>query len=207
MLNRIANAIEEYDIDNIANLVTEAKASGISAKEILNEGLVKGMDAMGKKFAAGEVFVPEVLMAANTMQAGMEIIEKELIENGDNLNKGTLVIGTVNGDLHDIGKKLVAMMVKGAGYNVVDLGIDVKVEEFVKAAKEHHANFVGMSAMLTTTMTEMEAVVKALKAEGIDAIPMIGGAPVTSEYAARIGAKYSNDAGEAVQLINSLCKA
>ncbi|MEI8216600.1 MAG: corrinoid protein [Eubacteriales bacterium] len=204
MLKKIADAVENYEFDCIQDLVKQAVNQGIKAKEILDNGLLKGMDALGKKFAEGEVFVPEVLMAANTMQAGLDIIREDLKQGGDNSSRGTLIIGTVKGDLHDIGKKLVGMMIEGAGYKVYDLGVDVSVDDFVKAAKEYKADFVGMSAMLTTTMTEMKAVIEALQAEGIKAIPMIGGAPVSEDYAKSIGAKYSHDAASAVDLIKSL---
>ncbi len=206
MLNKIAQAVENFDLDSITGLVNDAKAQGISAQEILNEGLLKGMDVLGKKFSEGEVFVPEVLMAASTMHIGMEIIKPDLQAAGEDSSRGTVVIGTVKGDLHDIGKKLVAMMIEGAGYKVIDLGVDVPIESFIKAAKENNADFVGMSAMLTTTMTEMQEIIKAMNEEGIKAIPLVGGAPVSEEYAKTIGAKYSHDAANAVELLKSLGK-
>ncbi|MEG1164044.1 MAG: cobalamin-dependent protein [Anaerovoracaceae bacterium] len=204
MLDKIAKAVEDYEIDDIVGLVNEAKVSGIEVTDILNLGLVKGMDAMGKKFASGEVFVPEVLMAANTMQAGLEVIEDELIAEGNVVSKGTIVIGTVAGDLHDIGKKLVGMMIKGAGFNVIDLGVDVSVDKFIEAVEKNDADYIGMSAMLTTTMTEMDKIVKALKAKGLKTVPLIGGAPVNNGYAKKIGAYYSHDAVGAVDLVKTL---
>jgi 5-methyltetrahydrofolate--homocysteine methyltransferase len=204
MLDMIAKAVEEYDQDNIEAYVKAAKASGLSAKDILDNGFLKGMDALGKRFSAGQVFVPEVLMAANTMQAGVALIKDELMSTGNCGNRGVVVIGTVKGDLHDIGKKLVAMMIEGAGYTIYDLGIDVPVEEFVRAAREYKADFVGLSALLTTTMTEMKDVITALKAAGIKAEVLIGGAPVSEQFADRIGAHYSSNAAEAVELVNRL---
>lgn len=205
-MKKIISAIENYEMDEIVEYVEEAKAKGYTAKEILDDGLIKGMDIVGKAFGAGDLFVPEVLMAANTMHAGMDVIKEELLAGGDNNSKGTLVIGTVKGDLHDIGKKLVGMMLQGAGFNVIDLGIDVDPEAFVTAVKENDAKFVGMSAMLTTTMTVMETVVNRLKEESLDADCLIGGAPLTTMYADKIGAKYSHDAAGAVELANSLVK-
>ena len=158
MLNKIADAVKNYEIDAIETYVSAALTSGVSAKEILDEGLVKGMDDIGRRFSSGEVFVPEVLMAANTMQAGMDLIREELVSSGDDQSKGRVIIGTVKGDLHDIGKKLVGMMFEGAGYEVIDLGVDIPAETFVEEAKNLDVDFVGMSAMLTTTMTEMRCV-------------------------------------------------
>lgn len=204
MLYKIADAVKNYEIDAIETYVNAALGSGISAKEILDEGLVKGMDDIGRRFSSGEVFVPEVLMAANTMQAGMDLIREELIASGNNESKGIVIIGTVKGDLHDIGKKLVGMMFEGAGYEVIDLGVDIPAAEFVEKAKSLDADFVGMSAMLTTTMTEMKQVVEMLKAEDARAVPLVGGAPLTCEFADSIGANYSHDAASAVDLIRSL---
>lgn len=204
MLNKIANAVIECEIDEIAGYVEAAKAAGFSAKEILDEGLVKGMDVIGKQFGDGDLFVPEVLMAANTMQEGLEVIRADLAAQGDENSKGTLVIGTVNGDLHDIGKKLVAMMIEGAGFKVIDLGVDVKAEDFIKAAKENNADFIGMSAMLTTTMTEMKKIVELAEKEGLKVQALVGGAPLTADFAESFGARYSHDAAGAVELIKSL---
>lgn len=203
MLYKIAEAVKNYEIDAIETYVNAALGSGIGAKEILDEGLVKGMDDIGRRFSSGEVFVPEVLMAANTMQVGMDLIRDELIATGNNESKGRVLIGTVKGDLHDIGKKLVGMMFEGAGYEVIDLGVDIPAAEFVEKAKTMDADFVGMSAMLTTTMTEMKQVVEMLRAEGVRAVPLVGGAPLTREFAESIGANYSHDAASAVDLIRS----
>ena len=188
------------------NTSVRQRHPAFAQKRFLENGLLKGMDILGKKFAAGDVFVPEVLMAANTMQAGMALIREELVATGKDSNRGVVVIGTVKGDLHDIGKKLVAMMIEGAGYKVHDLGVDVSAEDFIKAAREYKADFVGMSAMLTTTMTEMENVVKGLEAEEIKAVALVGGAPVNAQYAEKIGAYYSSNAAGAVDLVRSLTK-
>ena len=204
MLDRIAQAVENCELDMIEKYVSDARMEGKTAKEILNEGLVKGMDVVGKKFSDGELFVPEVLMAANTMQKGIDLIRDELASAGGVQIKGKVVIGTVKGDLHDIGKKLVGMMFEGAGYQVVDLGVDVAAEAFVEKAREIDADFVGMSAMLTTTMQEMKTVVRRLGEEGLRAVPVAGGAPLTAEFAQTIGAHYSHDAASAVELIKSL---
>lgn len=204
MLNKIANAVVNCEIDMIEAYVYGAKGQGLGAKQILDEGLVKGMDEVGRRFSDGELFVPEVLMAANTMQKGMDLIREELVSSGNNQSKGRIVMGTVKGDLHDIGKKLVGMMLEGAGYEVIDLGVDVDPEIFVEKAREFDADFVGMSAMLTTTMMEMRTVAERMKAEGLKAVLMVGGAPLTAEFAESFGANYSHDAASAVELIKSL---
>ena len=171
--------------------------------DIINNGLVAGMDIVSKLFSEGEMFVPEVLMAAEAMNAGMDIV-KPLLTGDDFTPRGTVVIGTVKGDLHDIGKNLVVMMLESAGYKVVNLGIDVGKEEFVKAAKEHNADIVGMSAMLTTTMEYMEEIIAACKEAGIDAVYMVGGAPVTNAFGEKVNAVYTSDAASAVDYVKSL---
>jgi len=164
-----------------------------------------GMNVVGEKFKNGEMFVPEVLIASKAMNSGMEII-KPLLKEGDVTSKGKAVFATVKGDLHDIGKKLVCMMMESSGYEVVDLGVDASPEKIVEAVKEHDADIVGMSAMLTTTMLAMKQTVEALKENGLygDVKVMIGGAPVTVNYAEEIGANYSPDSTEAVELANTL---
>jgi len=201
-------AIAEYVIngkrDETAQAVQKAVDEGVSAEKILNEGLVAGMNVVGTKFKNNEFYVPEVLIAARAMQAGMDILEPLLSKSGHKA-AGTIVIGTVKGDLHDIGKNLVAMMMKGGGFKVVDVGIDVAPEEFVKQAKENNADLVGLSALLTTTMPQMENVIKALKEAGVTAKTMIGGAPVTQNYADEIGADgYAPDAASAVDKAREL---
>jgi len=181
-------------------LTNKALAEGKSPQEILYEALVPGMDVVGKKFKANEFYVPEVLVAARAMQGGLNIL-KPLLAKAGVKQIGTIVIGTVKGDLHDIGKNLVAMMLEGAGFKVIDLGIDVAPEKFIDAAVESDAQMIGMSALLTTTMPSMKNTVEALRVAGLaDKIKtIIGGAPVTQRYADEIGAHgYSPDAASAV---------
>jgi 5-methyltetrahydrofolate--homocysteine methyltransferase len=170
----------------------------------LNDGLISAMDEVGERFSAGELFVPEMLMAAQAMKAGLEILKPHLAE-GSSQSKGTVIIGTVKGDLHDIGKNLVAMMVEGAGFDVIDLGVDVDSESFVKKAAEKNAHVIALSALLTTTMPAMENTVKAVKEAGMTTQTIIGGAPVTQAFADQIGADgYSADAPGAVKLVKQL---
>jgi len=199
-LNNISEALQRGDAEEVRELVKEALEENLTPKEILVNGLVKGMDIIGAKFKKNEVYVPEVLIAARAMHAGMEVLRPKLIETGVK-NLGKIVIGTVKGDLHDIGKNLVKMMLEGAGFEVVDLGVDVSAEKFVEAVKEHQPNIIGMSALLTTTMVNMPEVIKALEVAGLkDKVKiMIGGAPITQNYANQIRADgYSPDAASAV---------
>ena len=199
----IFNAVLDFDEDAVPQLVRDELEAGTQVDSILNDGLIAAMDEVGQRFSAGELFVPEMLMAAQAMKAGMEVIRPLLAEAGT-APKGTLVIGTVQGDLHDIGKNLVSMMLEGAGFKVVDLGVDVEPGKFVEAARESNADVVCMSALLTTTMPAMEATVKAL-VEGISCKTMVGGAPVTQDFADKIGANgYSEDAPSAVVLARQL---
>lgn len=173
-------------------------AKGVEPLAIINEGLVAGMSVVSDKFKDGEMFVPEVLMAARAMNAGMDIV-KPSVSADDLPNLGTVIIGTVKGDLHDIGKNLVVMMMENAGFKVVNLGVDVTKEKFISAAKENNAKIVAMSAMLTTTMAYMDEIIKGCKDAGLEAKYMVGGAPVTEMYAGKIGAAYSSDASSAVE--------
>jgi len=200
----IFKAVLAYDEAQAKSLTQAELDAGTDIEAILNEGLISAMDDVGKKFSEGELFVPEMLMAAQAMKAGLAILKPHLASDSA-ANKGTVVIGTVKGDLHDIGKNLVAMMMEGAGFNVVDLGVDVDADKFVAAAKENNANVVALSALLTTTMPAMEATVNAIKEAGINTKTIIGGAPVTQAYADQIGADgYSDDAPGAVELARSL---
>jgi len=179
---------------------------GVSAVEILNDGLMPGMDVVGKKFKANEFYIPEVLIAARAMHAAMDIIKPLLSETGTD-TKGKIIIGTVQGDLHDIGKNLVGMMLEGGGYTVVDLGVDIPSEKFVEEIKKNGVKLIGLSALLTTTMTGMKTVIDTLKAdkETAGVKVMVGGAPLTQEYADSIGAAgYAPDASSAVDLANEL---
>jgi len=199
-LNNVSEALQRGDAEKVAELVKQALEQNLLPKDILENGLIKGMDIIGKKFKKNEVYVPEVLIAARAMHAGMSILRPKLIETGVK-NIGTVAIGTVKGDLHDIGKNLVKMMLEGAGFEVIDLGVDVTTDKFVEAVKEHKPNIIGMSALLTTTMVNMAEVIKALEAAGLrDKVKiMIGGAPITQNYADQIGADgYSPDAASAV---------
>ncbi len=203
-LKALADAIIKGDQNSAVEITKSALGEGVEAEKVLNEGLIAGMDIIGASFKKNEVYIPEVLIAARAMKMAMEILEPELAKAGVE-PIGKLLIGTVQGDLHDIGKNLVAMMLKGAGFEVIDLGVDIPVEKFVEQAKASGANLVGMSALLTTTMPGMEKAVKALKDAGISAKVMIGGAPVTQGYADKIGADgYSADAASAVDLAKSL---
>jgi len=203
----IYQAVLEYEEDTIAGLVEKELAGGADINKVLQEGLIAAMDAVGKSFSEGELFVPEMLMAATTMKAGLEILKPKLGAAGQ-ASAGVVVIGTVKGDLHDIGKNLVGMLLEGGGFEVHDLGVDVKPEAFVECAKAKKADIVGMSALLTTTMPSMEETVAALKEAGLGHVKvMIGGAPVTQGFADKIGAGgYSEDAPGAVELARKLTR-
>ena len=199
-LNVVSETLQRGDAEKVEELVKKALEENLTPKKILEDGLIKGMDIIGTKFKKNEVYVPEVLIAARAMHAGMGILKPKLIETGVK-NIGKVAIGTVKGDLHDIGKNLVKMMLEGAGFEVIDLGIDVSPDKFVEAVKEHKPNIIGMSALLTTTMVNMAEVIKALEAAGLrDKVKiMIGGAPITQNYTDQIGADgYSPDAASAV---------
>ena len=190
--------------DNIKSkeITEKLVADGVAATEILNEGLVPGMNVVGTKFKANEMYIPEVLIAARAMHAAMDIIKPLLSESGAAM-KGTVVVGTVQGDLHDIGKNLVCMMLEGGGFQVVDVGVDIPAEKFVEEVKKSGAKVLGLSALLTTTMPGMKEVIEALKADDAtkNVKVMVGGAPLTQEYADSIGAAgYAADASSAVDL-------
>jgi 5-methyltetrahydrofolate--homocysteine methyltransferase len=205
-LLRLTDMVIEGNFKEIANTTKEALDSGLEAEEVLNQGLMPGMDHVGVEFKAGNFFVPEVLRSAKAMQESMNIIRPILVETGAK-PAGTLVIGTVKGDLHDIGKNLVCMMCEGAGFKVIDLGKDVAPETFVEAAKEHKPNLLGMSALLTTTMVSMDRTIKALQEVGLrDQLKiLVGGAPVTKDFADKIGADgYASNAAEASDLAKEL---
>jgi len=203
-LKALADAVIRGDQGTAVRITKTALASGTAAKSVLEDGLIAGMDVVGERFKKNEIYIPEVLIAARAMKMAMEVLEPELVKAGVQ-PVGKLVIGTVQGDLHDIGKNLVAMMLKGAGFEVVDLGVDVGPEKFVEKARTTGSQLVGMSALLTTTMPGMERTIKALKHAGVSAKIMIGGAPVTQGYADKIGADgYAPDAASAVDLAKSL---
>ncbi len=204
IFNQIAEELRNGQVNKVKELTQQALDQGKDVKDIINEGLLKGMNKVGELFKNGEMFVPEVLMSSKAMNVGMELL-KPLLKEGDIQSKGVCVFATVKGDLHDIGKKLVMMMMESAGYFVIDLGIDVSPEKVVKAVKDNNADIVGMSAMLTTTMMVMKETVKQLKEAGLDNVKiMVGGAPITDKFADEIGANYSPDASSAVELANTL---
>jgi len=200
----LADAIIKGDNTTSKDIAEKLVADGVNASEILNEGLVPGMNVVGTKFKANEMYIPEVLIAARAMHAAMDIIKPLLAEGGAEM-KGIVVVGTVQGDLHDIGKNLVCMMLEGGGFSVVDAGVDIPADKFVEAVKESGAKVVGLS--LTTTMPGMKDVIDALKADPAtaDVSVMVGGAPLTQEYADSIGAAgYAADASSAVDLAGEL---
>lgn len=203
-LKALAEAVIKGDQATAVDIAKSALSEGTAPKSVLDEGLIAGMDVVGDRFKKNEVYIPEVLIAARAMKMAMEVLEPELVKAGVQ-PIGRLVIGTVQGDLHDIGKNLVAMMLKGAGFEVVDLGVDVSPTKFVEEAKSRNAQLIGMSALLTTTMPGMEKTVKALRDAGIGAKVMVGGAPVTQSFAEKIGAQgYAPDAASAVDTAKSL---
>lgn len=188
----------------VSDLVKEALDAGTSPQEILDKGLVSGMDVIGKRFKANEIYVPEVLIAARAMKAGMKVLQGPLAATGSE-PVGTFIIGTVKGDLHDIGKNLVAMMMEGAGFKVVDLEIDVSADKFMTAMKEYPKALVGMSALLTNTMVGMEQNIKEFRDAGLENPVMVGGAPVDEEFANKIKADgYAKDAATAVEVAKQI---
>ncbi len=199
-LKKIADNLIKGKAPEVKELVQKAIDEGVDVEKVLNEGLVAGMSVVGEKFKKNEFYIPEVLIAARAMKAGMGILRPILAEKNIK-GVGTVVLGTVRGDLHDIGKNLVAMMLEGAGFEIIDLGVDVSPEKFIETAKEKKADLVGLSALLTTTMPSMKDVVKAVGDSGLkDKVKvMIGGAPLTQSYADEIGADgYAPDAASAV---------
>ena len=198
-------SLSEGEIEEVKTLVQEALDAGESAERVLREGLIPAMDRVGVRFKNGELYIPEVLLAARAMHAGMAILKPILSKSTETI-AGKVLIGTVKGDLHDIGKNLVAMMIEGGGFDVIDLGIDVPASRFVEAVKEHRPQVVGMSALLTTTMVEMKKTIQALEEAGQkDRVKIIvGGAPVTEDFAKDIGADgYAPDAAVAVDVVRS----
>ena len=194
---KISEMLQKGKAKDVEAMVKEALDEGVPPGDILEKGLISGMGIIGGKFKKNDVYVPEVLIAARAMNSGMKVLEPALAEAGAK-PLGIVAVGTVKNDLHDIGKNLVCMMLKGAGFQVVDLGIDVPPEKFVEAVKDG-AQVLGLSALLTTTMPQMKTVIDALKEAGVDTKVMIGGAPVTQAYAEEIGAEgYAPDAASAV---------
>lgn len=205
-LNALAEIITKGDQKKAVEMTKAAFADGVPVKQILDEGLIGGMNIIAARWKRNEVYIPEVLIAARAMKSAVEILEPELARAGVK-SIGKCMIGTVQGDLHDIGKNLVIMMLKGAGYDVIDIGIDVTPSKFIEQANANKPQVIGMSALLTTTMPALEKTLKAMKEAKIEAKFIVGGAPVTQGYADKIGADgYAPDAASAVDLVKSLIK-
>ena len=206
ILEQMASVLIAGKEAEVKGLTQKALDAGISAKEILDSGLLAGMNVVGQRFKAGDMFIPEVLLCARCMHGAMDML-KPLLSEGDAAGMGTYLIGTVEGDLHDIGKNLVAMMLEGAGFQVVDLGTNITAQQFVDAVKEHQPDILGMSALLTTTMPRMEETIQALKEAGIrDQVKiMAGGAPVTQDFVDKIGGDaYGANAASATEKAKEL---
>ena len=205
-VQKIAKSIYSGDVEAVAELVQDALDSGMAPGDVLNDALLAGMDEVGRDFKEGVLFVPEVLFAARSMQAGMDVL-KPLLADGEIASSGKYVLGTVKGDMHDIGKNLVRMMLEGGGFEAIDLGVDVEPSAFVDAVREHKPDLVGMSALLTTTMAQMKVTIDALEEAGLrDSVKIvIGGAPVTAAFAEQIGADaFAEDAATAVDVAREL---
>ena len=203
-LDNIYEAILDGDMGIVPTNVQSALDAGISVSDILVEGMIAAMEEVGRLFQEGEYFVPEMLLAAHSMKAGISVLQPHLVNSGVE-PIGKVVLGSVEGDMHDIGKNLVAMMLEGAGFQVVDLGTDVSAAQFVEAVKEG-ADILGLSALLTTTLPSMESTIRAIEAAGLreDVKIIVGGAPVTADYAHQIGADgYAKDASQAVKVAKS----
>ena len=206
ILQEISESLQRGEDDRVAELVRQALATHFSAPDILNNGLVAGMNVVGHQFRLREIFLPDVLLAARAMYAGLDLLKPLLARDGVP-TAGRIVLGSVQGDLHDIGKNLVGIMLKGAGFDVVDLGHDVAAERFVDAAEEHGASIIGLSALLTTTMPVMKDVVEIVRARGLGSRlrVIVGGAPVSAEWANEIGADgYAYDAASAVERVRAM---
>jgi 5-methyltetrahydrofolate--homocysteine methyltransferase len=209
LVGELKEAVIRGDIGQARALTEKAIAAGLKPETVLNDALIAGMDRVGELFKANEVYVPEVLISAKAMQQAMQVLKPLLVKSGVK-PRGTVVVGTVRGDLHDIGKNLVSMMLQGAGFEVIDLGNDVPPERFIDAALEHGARVIGMSALLTTTMSVMKDTIEMAKARKLkDRVKiMVGGAPVTVGFAKEIGADgYGDDAASAVDLAKGFLEA
>jgi 5-methyltetrahydrofolate--homocysteine methyltransferase len=203
LMQEIQTAIWNHDSKKVKELVEKALADKVDIMQIVNDGLVEGMKQIGEKFKDGDVFVPEVLVSARAMMAGMAILKPLLFQAGIK-EKGLLVIGSVKDDLHDIGKNIVSMMFEGAGYKVVDLGVDVPTDKFLKAIEEYNPNFIGLAALLTTTMVNMKETTKTIKIKYPNVKVIIGGAPINQRFANEIGADaYASDAAVAIDKANT----
>ena len=206
MINEIREAVIAGQAPKVKDLTQSALDSGLEAKDILNEGLIPAMTTVGEKFQKGEFYIAEMMISARAMYSGLNLVKPILLSQKAE-SKGKAVVGTVQGDLHDIGKNLVCMMMEGGGFEVIDLGVNITPEQFVDAIKQHNPNFVMMSALLTTTMASMEKTIQSISDNGLrqEVVIGVGGAPVTQRFADSIGADfYASDAGEAVAKANSL---
>ena len=202
----LKKAIIVGDEKEVEGQVNKALGKGAKAQDILVNGLIAGMEVVGQRFKAGEMFLPEVLLSAEVMHKGLDIINPQLAQSGHK-GLGTVVIGTVEGDIHDIGKRIVSFLLEGTGFEVIDLGVDVKTETFVQAVEKHNAKILGMSALLTTTMPNMAKTIDSLKERGLrDKVKIVvGGAPLSEQFAQSIGADgYAPEAGSAVELVKRL---
>ncbi len=203
-LNKLFDAVVAGKLEDAVAVTNEAIAEGVDPNVLINEYMVKGMGEIGARFEDGKAFVPNLLMAARAMKGALDIV-KPLLQAGTTTTLGKIVIGTVKGDLHDIGKNLVASMLEGCGFEVINLGVDVSAEKFIESARTENANIICLSALLTTTMTYMQEIVASVKASGLDVKVMIGGAPLNKAFAEKIGADgYSDNANSAVALAKSL---
>ena len=202
-MEKMFQKVIEGDNEGVKTSVREALNAGMDAQQLINEGLIKAMDEVGSRMKNGDMFVPEVLVSADAMKDGLEILNEVLGEQRE--SKGKILLGTVAGDLHDIGKNLVGMMLESAGFEVIDMGIDVPTEKFAEAVKEHQPHILGLSALLTTTMQAMKDTVDTLKNNGFQGKIVVGGAPINQSFADEIGADgYSPDAARAVDLCQEL---
>jgi len=207
ILATLKKAVETYDVELAKKAAQEALDAGIEPFEAINSGLGKGMETVSDRFDKAEIYLPQVMLAADAMDAALKIFEPKMAETGE-AGKGTVVIGTVEGDIHEIGKNVVAAMLRGAGYKVIDVGRDAPADKFVEAAKENNADVVGASALMTTTMPGQREVVKGLKEAGLDKVKTIfGGAPCTQEWVDEIGGDaYCENAAEAIKTVEELLK-
>lgn len=201
VLEEISKKLQEGRAEEVVKLIDQALEEGYKVEDILNKGLIQGMNVIGDKFKKGEIFIPEVLISARAMNKGIERIEPLLLNSGVKM-KGRFLVGTVKDDLHDIGKNLASIMFRGSGFDVKDLGVNVSAENFVNAAKEYKPDVIGLSALLTTTMINMQGIIKALRENGCEAIIVVGGAPVTERFAESINADiYAPTAVEGVERV------
>jgi 5-methyltetrahydrofolate--homocysteine methyltransferase len=202
IFSEIYQSVMDFDEEACPRLVTKALADGEECSEILDNGLIAPMGEIGDMFAAGELFVPEMLLAARSMKAGLEIL-RPILTASQEKPKGTVVLATVFGDLHDIGKNLVGMMLEGAGFKVIDLGVNTKGEDIIRTAREVNADVIGLSALLTTTMPFMKKIIEGIQKDGLNVPVIIGGAPVSSDFADQVNA---DGYGDNAPLAVSLCK-